>query len=208
MKLQRTPIIIISTLTLLLVGVGVFWYEKAQWTKSQEDQNESADVTIPANKPSASDPQAEQEQVWYQIPELGIEIQLPKDIADDLVYEYKESPITEFVNGKWVPIEGEFRKSALFSTKTLVNLDSENCSIGYSPAGRIARDEGVYSKNMSKVFRCKQFSDFYVYYVGSQAACTEDVGILDYNSKVMVSLMSAFDREIDSKLGRVREIKK
>ncbi|QQS15503.1 MAG: hypothetical protein IPK84_03995 [Candidatus Moraniibacteriota bacterium] len=207
MKLQRTPIIIISILTLLLVGAGVFWYGKAQWTKSQETQNKSADVTIPANQPSASDPQAEQEQAWYQIPELGIEIQLPKDIADDLVYMYEERPITKYNGERHVPVKGVTKKLALFSTRTLVKFDSRNCSLEIAPAGIISREEGEQIKENPQVNSwvgpALAFDSFYVYYEGSQAACTNDQEMLDYNSRVMVSLGTPFREE----LGRIREIR-
>ncbi len=198
--MKKYTLSVLVVLVVILALGGWLWYGKYKLQQAQIKQESTS--TQP------------QEQVWYPIPELGIEVQLSKDIADDLVYKYEETPVTEFINGKYVPMKDVIRKSALFSTKTLIALDSQNCSLDYSPAGIMSREEGRQIIGDSNVTlwqgKAIQFDSFYMYYQGSQAACTENQKILDYTSKVMVSLSSVFqnDSNFDSRELRVRELKK
>ncbi|MFZ1735356.1 MAG: hypothetical protein IPJ67_02480 [Candidatus Moraniibacteriota bacterium] len=207
MKLKRNSVIIVVCLALLLavIASGVVWYGKKEKTQALPKQQEI--------------PVVEQEQVWYPIPELGIEIQLPKDIADDLVYKYKESPVTELVDGKEVPIKGAIRKSTLFSTKTLIGLDKENCSQEEFPGGIVTRMEGKQSdleykdSYANETVAVIRFDSFFVYYESSQSPCAFDQRVYDATYGVAQVFGSIFNPaglglNVEEWHSKVRELKK
>ena len=206
MKLKRNSVIIVVCLALLLavIASGVVWYGKKEKTQALPKQQEI--------------PVVEQEQVWYPIPELGIEIQLPKDIADDLVYKYEPRP-----DQKWkTPKENSLgiTKEALLSTKTLITLDSKNCSLENSPAGIIIREEGKQSDysddSLVNQTPAVSFGSFFVYYSSSQSPCTfgsnkeaydNDIGRLS-NAITPIFIPALLGLDVEEWHSKVRELKK
>lgn len=123
--------------------------------------------------------------VWYPIRELGVEIQLPEDIADDLVYQYQVDPVTEWKDRNSTSIPGKLTKSVKLSSKTLISINSKECSFDNAPLGVLTRAEG---KQTDVTYKNTHISDLapevvislgssFVFYEGPQSPCalSEDV---------------------------------
>ncbi|MFZ1654429.1 MAG: hypothetical protein WAT84_01200 [Candidatus Moraniibacteriota bacterium] len=111
------------------------------------------------------------DEVWYNIPELGIRMKLNREFAEDLVY---------FPDGDSVYAD------AYFSTKLLMEIDSMNCSARTAPLGFIYRQSGTIEDaayhrelpwdyvNLEKLGFIRRFPGFFVEYTGPQAACYDE----------------------------------
>ncbi len=105
--------------------------------------------------------------VWYQVPELGIEFQIKKEAADELVYTYESYP-------KNVPFG-----SAFFTAKGL----DPGCKMGGVMI--VHRFEGVpenYDANMMMGGELKQFDGFFIKFYGPQ--CASDESFINWTERV------------------------
>ncbi len=130
--MTQKPLFLAILFLALLAIVGVFWYMQTQSVAMDQSVVVSNPVTKPDSvsvvPPSAhpdSYPQhietipGNSDEVWYNIPELGIRMRLNKEFAEDLVYVYDRRKDDE--GGAWDEIG--------FSTKALAAI-TDYCSPG------------------------------------------------------------------------------
>lgn len=104
--------------------------------------------------------------VDYPIPELGIVLQLPKDIADELIYV-------------------RLRKNSVdFSTKKLQSLGGD-CVAGKGPIGILGRHPESSKGRYEGIppFIVKEYDSFFVTFDSSQAVCLAATQLTPENSK-------------------------
>jgi hypothetical protein len=189
--MSKKTIVISIIIILIALGVGGwFWYEKKIESASETSQEEVA-----------------QQMVWYPIPELGIEIQIPKDVVDDLVYVYQIDPTNNNVS------------SVLLSTKTLISIDGNNCSPKHSPVGILSRGKGKQSDSRHKDSHAGEtvavlsFNSFFIYYDGPQSPCVFNQMAYDNINKVTavfnaIFLAEQYGLSIEEWHSKVRELGK
>ena len=151
--MNKRNIALISLLILSIFFSIWFWYVKSgtdtkiSLVQNQEDKSGQISQSVPQNL------------IDYPIPELGIKLKLPKDIAENLVYE---------MTGK---------ETVGFSKKLLVEF-SADCAPKWGVLGGISRYEGkpedypgpfVHRERGRKVF-----DSFFIVYSPPQAWCLSD----------------------------------
>ncbi len=119
------------------------------------------------------------DEVWYEIPEIGVRMRLNKEFAEDLVYEYIPVDAQDMVNGLG---------AVDFSTKSLlaeshsasIGSDSDN-SIGTlskvsgEPEDAIQNDHFQSLLNSSYArYHIKRFQKFYLFFNRLQGVCVLD----------------------------------
>jgi hypothetical protein len=177
--MNHKPFFLATTLIALLVIAGAFWYlQKRQAAMNQppiiitEPVVEAPVQTEPEKYPQHIEAiPGNTDEVWYNIPELGIRMKLNKEFAEDLVY---------FSDGDSVYAD------AYFSTKLLMEIDPMNCSARTAPLGFIYRQSGTVEDaayhrelpwdyvNLEKLGFIRRFPGFFVEYTGPQAACYDE----------------------------------
>jgi hypothetical protein len=175
--MSRKNILLFTTaiFVLLLALGGWFWCEKKREGASEMSQEEVA-----------------KQMVWYPIPELGIQIELPKNIADEIVYKYTERGLAATVNEE--TSHGNTVKTVSFSSKKLLSIDPENCSAEQSPLGSVTRHEGRRPDVSSPWWyvSATQFEGFFVYYGSPQSPCVFDDMHNSYVVPIIRVLYQAF----------------
>lgn len=100
----------------------------------------------------------ENELVWYEIPEIKIKFKVNKEVAEELVYNFKG--------------ENDFG-SVLFSSKGLSKIPG--CGVEQGPLSALSKIKGNpydYADTDYYVSRKpKQFDNFFIIYNGPQAVC-------------------------------------
>ncbi len=106
----------------------------------------------------------EQDKTTYQIPELGVEFQIARKIADELIYEVSTANDIEGVNG------------VVFSSKELAQIPG--CEASSAPLGVLSKISGVpedYEESQYYLARdTKQLDGFFVVWSGPQAVCSRE----------------------------------
>jgi hypothetical protein len=143
--MNHKPLFLTVALIALLVVVGAFWFMK---------QRQGAMNQPIVTEPVAQDPiQTEAEkypqhieaipgntdEVWYNIPELGIRMKLNKEFAEDLVYAYSKSDeeLTKEEQKYTLP----FHERVDFSSYSLIVKESA-CKPGSRAIGEIIKESG------------------------------------------------------------------
>ncbi len=175
--MNQKPLFLAVALTALLVIGGAFWMMQ----KRQAATNQSVTTDPVVETPVQAEPEQDfspqhitpipgSNQVWYEIPEMGIKLLLPKEGAEDTVYKYYAIDKAVIVttdpktrNEEWV----ENTSGVKLSSKQVLDYnqqchsplcgtDAFDFSIGKIP--------GVY-QNHPLAFGSKfikQFKDFYL----------------------------------------------
>ena len=93
--MNQKPLLIAVVLVALFAIVGAFWYiQKRQGDVNQPvvtnpvidlDQNPTR---VPESYPQHIEVISGTDEVWYNIPELGVRMRLNKEFAENLIYQY------------------------------------------------------------------------------------------------------------------------
>lgn len=175
---MNKKLFIILSLVILLAG-GVVWLQqfKQKQTNSQTtSQVESQRITASeSSKPGTQDyPQhietipGNSDEVWYNIPELGVRMKLNKEFAMSLIYQYSHE----------VTAAKEEWDAVAFSTKELITIDRGCSPEEGRPLGSItkwkgniqelAKTDDFFSARLDSII---QIGDYYYMWTGPHDAC-------------------------------------
>ena len=108
------------------------------------------------------------DEVWYNIPELGVRMKLNKEFAEDLIYKFSYE----------VDSEGSQWEAAYFSTKALTTIDNGCSPEEGSPLGVLTKSMGnvqQFAKTdvyfSSRLDSIVQIGGYYYMWTGPQATC-------------------------------------
>lgn len=161
-------LIITLTLTLIsLVGVFCVWKQRTALAPVT-----SKPVVTPQPTPEPEYPQhieaipGNSDEVWYNIPELGVRMKLNKDFAEELIY-----------SDGMVDDSGQPQTGIYFSTKGITEVAPECAPRRGGALGSFYKAVGVAKEDAKENFLLQrdlqedviQFEGFYIGYVGNQA---------------------------------------
>ncbi len=174
------PLFLATALIVLLAIAGGFWYiQKRQIVVDQPVVTDSVGEA-PAQVEPEKYPQhievipGNTDEVWYNIPELGIRMKLNKEFAEDLVYS----------NGM-IDDDGTPRDGIYFSTQAITEAAPE-CAPGRGGAfGVVSKIAGTVEKadrnglgldsewytSRLKTGEAVQFPEYFITWSGPQALC-------------------------------------
>jgi hypothetical protein len=165
--MNQKSLFLATTLIALLVIAGAFWYlQKRQTAMNQppiiitEPVVEAPVQTEPEKYPQHIETiPGNTDEVWYNIPELGIRMKLNKEFAEDLVY------IQDNPNG------------VNFSTKKILSI-APSCLPEEGPLGYLFRSKGNMIEDAktdeylaAQMSEDVQIGEYYYGWVASQEGC-------------------------------------
>ncbi|MGB3072842.1 MAG: hypothetical protein WBB68_01120 [Candidatus Moraniibacteriota bacterium] len=196
--MNHKPLFLATALIALLVIAGAFWCIQ---NRPPMAVNQPVVTNPVVETPVQVEPQAEPgvnpdtypqhietipgnaDEVWYNIPELGIRMKLNREFAEDLVYRVVYSKI----------LSGEERRAAYFETKAMMRIDIY-CSPENGGSGALSRNEGIAQEVArtsefikSRLKNIIQIGESYYLFERPQATCwdpghSEEVMKLDPNT--------------------------
>ncbi len=173
--------VLVATLT-VLAGIVVWQKEKKQKNIQDQVTEQQSEIQSQGNTRNETQTESEQafspqhivaipssQQVWYEVPEMGIKLLLSKEVAGELVYRYSVNDAMVTEND--VEIGNRRRtESIIFSVKSILKYN-ETCSnspgcgfVDESYRFAVSKIPGSFHKEElilgSKLL--KQFNDFYL----------------------------------------------
>ena len=173
--MNHKPLFLATALIVLLAIAGVFWYMQTQSVAMDQSVVVSNPVTkpdsvsvVPPSAHSDSYPQhieaipGNTDEVWYNIPELGIRMKLNKGFAEDLVYQY-------YIERN---VDNDTVAGFYLGSKALGAID-EGCRFGWT----VSKGEGEinpydeYLTSRVSINEAVQFPGFFLVLGGPQDVC-------------------------------------
>jgi hypothetical protein len=155
--------LIASGCLLLVVLMGL-----PMWSKGRE----RSQMQVPSRQPSETEAsKGISNNIYFDIKELGIRMNMPVGLARDLIYEYDQ----------WVSkVDGKTFKEARFSSKSIMKIDSK-CLPRLAPLGAILETAGNKDQETDPILKgllalipVKQLANSYLYYSHPQYSCLSD----------------------------------
>ncbi len=207
--MNHKPLFLTVTLIALLAIAGVFWYRQQRQVSVKTPSVAEPVTQMPVQTEPVTDPSqypqhieaipGNTDEVWYNIPELGIRMKLNKEFAEDLVYSVSSI--------KQTYAENEVYDVAYFSTRSMMNIDTFCAPEKGSPDGAVSRNRGIardVTKDndyiISRLDTIIQIGNFYYMYSKPQATCWDPsltpeilkLGTNRYQGKGVMSLDEGF----------------
>jgi hypothetical protein len=167
--MNQKPLFLAVTLVALLVIGGAFWVmQKRQVTVNQsvitEPVVETSDQTESEKYPQHIEAiPGNTDEVWYNIPELGVRMKLNREFASDLVYSYSKS--NENITKDQQKFTTPFHETVHFSSRSLMQQEPA-CEPGTRAIGYFIKEEGAAEEwpASASIFYAgrKQFSNFFI----------------------------------------------
>jgi hypothetical protein len=186
--MNQKSLFLTTILIALLVIAGAFWFMKQRQAAMNQPPIIITEPVVEA--PVQTEPEkypqhietipGNTDEVWYNIPELGIRMKLNKEFAEDLVYKFVREKNDD---SEWDAVN--------FSTKSIVNVDSK-CSPESGVLGSLTKTRGNASELAktdvyfsSRFDGIVQLNEFYYLWIGPQSPCWDEV-----NDKAMYKVRS------------------
>jgi len=181
--MKRTTLILLGVFVLAAIGGGAFWFREKKEMKTPVVQ-QNQDNQSPAKATESI--MEESNEVWFPVPELGIEIKVRRDIAPELIYQVKR---TERENNAVI--------SAQFTTKRLIDIGKKNgldtydstssyaCHAGYFVRYNVSSDDFLkkqeyeYERNHGAVV-----DGIPIVYLSAQSYCSRENEDIQYEQYV------------------------
>lgn len=160
--MKKTYFAFIIAVLALCAGI---WYWKSVNSVKKEAVQQLVEQQL-----SSKEENQEQNLVWYQVPELDMEFQVEKSVADELIYTYQAHSKVDF-------------GGVLFSAKELSQVPG--CRANSGPLGALTKLKGKPSDYKDASYYLarnpKQFDGFFLYFEGPQAVCASIEHPDEYN---------------------------
>ncbi len=181
--------LVFGVLVVLVIGTVLFFTQQQKIASVQNQNPENSDKeTLKQDQDYPQHIEAIPEntdEVWYNIPELGVRMKLNKEFAEDLIYSISYI--------KKMNAEKEEVDVAYFSTRSMMSIDVLCAPEKGSSGGAMSRNRGIAKEvaksdeyTMSRLDSLIQIGNFYYIYTKPQSTCwdknlTPEVLKLDTN---------------------------
>lgn len=170
---------LLIALVIILAGVSLFFILRQRGEAPTQEQPTQV-VTEEPTTPTESYPQhieaipGNTDEVWYNIPELGVRMRLNKSFAEDLIYS----------NGMTDDF-GKYQDGVYFSTKAIAEVAPEcapdrggafgvlskiDGTVEEADRNGLGLDSGWYASKL-KLGEATQFPEYFITWSGPQALC-------------------------------------